>query len=64
MTIGDEQRSKMTKELAKSFARATGTKRTEHGVDQWEPLVDLLIKLIEGIVQQEVKGKPEETNAE
>jgi hypothetical protein len=64
MTIGDEQRSKMTKELAKAFARATGAKRTEHGVDQWEPLVDLLIKVIEGIVQQESRGEPEETNAE
>ena len=64
MTIDDAQRDALTKALAKAFAKATGTKRTEHGIDQWEPLVDALLKTIEGIVKTEIGAQHAEQDTE
>ena len=43
-----EQHKRLTKELAKAFARASGYDVNENEVSQWEVASDLLIKSIEG----------------
>ena len=58
MSISNEQRKKLTKELAGMFAKASGHSVKEHGTDQWELAVDALILAIEGIVRAEHEGGP------
>ena len=49
-----EQHKRLTKELAKAFARASGYDVNENEVSQWEVASDLLIKSIEGIVDNKL----------
>jgi hypothetical protein len=50
MGITNEQRTAIKRDLSAKFANAAGTSRMEHGVSQWEILVDALINSIELIM--------------
>lgn len=60
MGISNEQRTAIKRDLSAKFANASGTSRMEHGVSQWEILVDALILTIEGIVHSNLQGGPPE----
>jgi hypothetical protein len=59
MSITDEQRKKLAKELGSQMAKASGYSSKQHDVDQWEVAADAMIRTIEGIVQAELEEDQE-----
>ena len=60
MSITEEQRKQLVKQLASAMAKASGYDVNQAGVSQWEVAADALIKTVEGIVKSELEKEDEE----